>query len=95
LTPQVEQADSLRRCLFEEFSKEEPNREVIHQLVEEMGRIQTGIHKRVVDNILKDGALLEPQQREFLLRMLEQRSFRQQRGPNPDHWRRPGRRGNH
>lgn len=93
LAPETEKLDELRGQLFAEFGKDEPNRELIHQLVEEMGRIQTGIHQRVVDNILKDGALLDPEQREFLLRMLEQRSF-QQRGPNPDRWRRPGRRGN-
>lgn len=94
LAPETEKLEEFRRQLFDEFGKDEPDRELIHRLVEEMGRIQTGIHLQVVDNILRDGALLDPEQRAFLLRMLEQRSFRQQRGPNPDHWRRSGRRGN-
>ncbi len=87
------QVNELRRRLMEEVSKSEPSRERVYQLVEEMGRIQTEIQKKVIDNIIEDGAVLEPQQREMLLRMLEQRAF-QHRGPHPGQGRRPGRRGN-
>jgi Spy/CpxP family protein refolding chaperone len=92
LTPQNDQLDELRGKLFEEISKDNPDREVVDKLVEQMGSVQTEIHKRVVNRLLEDGAVLKPEQRRFLLRMLEERSM-QQRGPDPDHWRRMGRRG--
>ncbi len=47
LAAEETQINELRRALMEEVSKSEPSRERVYQLVEEMGRIQTNIQKKV------------------------------------------------
>jgi Spy/CpxP family protein refolding chaperone len=92
LSARTERIRDLRGRLLEEIGRENPNRELIYELVEEMGRIHVEIQKHVVTRIIEDGAVLEPEQREFLLHMLEQRTL----GYGPPHADRrhgPGKRG--
>ncbi len=74
-----EELNAKRQELFTEMGKADPDTQLVYQLVDEIGQIQTNMQKQVVGNMLKDGAILDPQQREMLLRSIERRSFNQAR----------------
>lgn len=74
-----EELNAKRQELFTEMGKADPDTQLVYRLVDEIGQIQTIMQKQVVGNMLKDGAILDPHQREMLLRSIERRSFDQAR----------------
>jgi Spy/CpxP family protein refolding chaperone len=74
-----DELDAKRQQLFTEMGKDDPDTQLVYRLVDEIGQIQTNMQKQVVGNLLKDGAILDPHQREMLLRSIERRSGNQAR----------------
>jgi Spy/CpxP family protein refolding chaperone len=74
-----DELNAKRQQLFTEMGKDDPDTQLVYRLVDEIGQIQTDMQKQVVGNMLKDGAILDPHQREMLLRSIERRSFNQAR----------------
>jgi Spy/CpxP family protein refolding chaperone len=74
-----DELNAKRQQLFTEMGKDDPDTQLVYRLVDEIGQIQTNMQKQVVGHMLKDGAILDPHQREMLLRSIERRSFNQSR----------------
>lgn len=70
-----EQIREKRRQLMTEMAKVDPDTTMIFRLVEEIGRMQTDAQRQAVQNILKDGVILSPEQRKMLLHEIENRAF--------------------
>jgi Spy/CpxP family protein refolding chaperone len=62
---------SLRIDLLERMSDQKPDSTAVFSMVTEIGDLQTEIQRRVAAHILRDGDILEPQQRRLLIRMLQ------------------------
>ena len=75
LEPARTQLLEKRQLLLEEIGEPVPDTILIYSLIEEVGAIQTVIHRKVVDNILENGTILTPEQRLRLIRMIEHDSW--------------------
>jgi Spy/CpxP family protein refolding chaperone len=77
-----EQLYELRTRLLTATRQAEPDLAHIDQLIDEIGGLQSQLQKKVVRNMLKDGEVLTPRQRDQYFGMFEDhvRSWRQGRG---------------
>lgn len=71
----TQELEAKRETLFVEMSRQQPDTTLIFQLVEDIGDLETSTQKQVVAHMLRDGALLTPEQRERLLRGISERAF--------------------
>lgn len=63
-----------RRELFESLKQTEPDTNQIYIRIEEIGRLQTEIQKKLISRTLLEGPVLGPERRALLLRALEERA---------------------
>jgi len=72
-----EELETLRRQLRREMTAENPDREVVDGMIEEMGQAYSRLDRVFVDNVLKSREILDPEQERRYLEFLERL---QQRG---------------
>jgi Spy/CpxP family protein refolding chaperone len=72
-----------RRMLFSELRNENPDTVIINNLMQEIAANQAMIERKLIDNFLRDSKTLQPEQRETLLRLIEERTMGNEgrRGP--------------
>lgn len=73
----TQELEAKRESLFVEMARQQPDTTLIYQLVEKIGTLETATQRQVVAHMLRDGALLTPEQREKLLRGIRDRAFGQ------------------
>ncbi len=77
-----------RELLIAELSRQEPDREVIDEILRDVARMQFELEKEVIDNLLRLNELLPPKERERVLEIMRERIR------EPGRWRAPRRREN-
>jgi len=90
ITPQQTLLREKKQQLLTEIGLPDPDTALIYSLLEEIGEIHTRMQRQVIDNILIDGAFLDPQQRKRLLEMIEERTCRMGPGKMSHGKMRPG-----
>lgn len=79
VAPFVDEMSTHRRELIEVLKDDDPDTVRVYKLIEEIGVLQSAIQKQMVAQFLKDRDSLRPEQRERLLKMIEERSRWQDR----------------
>lgn len=73
LAPLFQTIGERRRMLIDELRGESPDTSMINGLLNEIGVQQTVIARTRIDNFLRDSHSLQPEQRDMLLRLIEER----------------------
>ena len=71
--------DSLRakrRDLMDEIATEEPNRDKLDKLTEEIGALQVALQKKTIVHLLEEKSLLTPEQQQKFFSLLKERGDR-------------------
>lgn len=83
LSPIFLRMEENRRKLFGELRNENADTVIINNLMQEIAANQAMIERKLIGNFLRDSKALQPEQRETLLRMIEERTMGDEgrRGP--------------
>ena len=81
MSPQVSSINEKRRLLFTELANDNPDTVAINGLLDEIGKLQITIQKRLVEKFMTGGKVFSPEQRRLMLEMIEQRAHWQEPVP--------------
>lgn len=78
--PIVKDVNRARSRLLDELKSDNPDTSKVYELIGEIGALQSAIQKHMVGHFLSDRESLRPEQRQRLLKMIEEHTRWQERG---------------
>ena len=74
--PILDSLRAKRKDLMNEIATEEPNRDKLDKLTEEIGALQAALHKKTIVHLLEEKSLLTPEQQQKFFSLLKERGDR-------------------
>jgi Spy/CpxP family protein refolding chaperone len=74
--PILDSLRTKRRALMDEIAVEEPSRDKLNMLTEEIGALQGELHKKTIVHLLEEKSILTPEQQQKFFSLLKERRDR-------------------